>query len=109
MPQADLHYTNDIPLDAPRVLADIERTIAAQDAQAGDCKGRAHRLDAFHHSHVLLTVAVLKKPHRDDAFMAALLDAITAVLDGHLTQNCARSVELRFLSAHYRTGTFEAP
>lgn len=104
MPQADLLYSADLDLDAPAILAAVEAVIAAHDAGAGDCKGRAYPASSFHHSHVTLRVAMLDKPHRDDAFMSALLAAIEAEVKVRITQPCACAVELRFVSKHYSTG-----
>ena len=104
MPQADLMYSCDIEVDAPALLAEIESAIADHDSGAGLCKGRAFPVQEFQSSHVMLSVALLNKPHRDDVFMQALLVKLVKVVDEHITQTCSRSVQLNFLSPFYETG-----
>lgn len=104
MPQADLFYTDDLDLDAVGVLRAVEQAIKARDESAGACKGRAVPVAQFHHSHVLLRVAVLEKPHRDAPFRAAMVAELIRVLDGLLPAGCQRAVELRFLSPDYISG-----
>ncbi|PTX54062.1 hypothetical protein C8N43_2867 [Litoreibacter ponti] len=107
MPQADLLYSADLTIDAPDILSAVEQVIAARDSGAGACKGRAYPSREFHHSHVTLRVAMLDKPHRDDAFMGDLLRAIEAEVKSHVSQPCALAVELSFSSSHYSTGMHE--
>ncbi|MBU2992759.1 hypothetical protein Q4555_03865 [Octadecabacter sp. 1_MG-2023] len=104
MPQADLKYSVDMKIDAAALLAAIETEISDFDSGAGDCKGRAYPAAEFNHTHVFLTVRVLDKPHRDAAFMQALLEKLTSVVDQHIEQSCSRSVELAFLPKTYATG-----
>ena len=104
MPQADLKYSGDVKFDTIKLLADIEALILRHDSGAGACKGRAYPAQAFHHSHVLLEVGVLDKPHRDKAFMQALLDDLTALLDAALPKGTERAVSLKFALEHYETG-----
>lgn len=104
MPQADLKYSADLVLDAPALLAEVEAVILRHDGGAGACKGRAYPAAGFHHSHVLLEVGILDKPHRDQAFCAALLADLTALLDAALPTGTERAVALSFATAHYTTG-----
>lgn len=106
MPQVDLDYSADIALDAPALLAAIEAEILRQDPTAGDSKGRAQRVEEFHHSHVFLTVQLLPKPHRDDAYSQRMLGALDTLLAGHLTQSCAVSIRLAYSLAPYVTRHF---
>lgn len=101
MPQADLKYSADLDLDGKTLLAAIEAEIDALDQSAGTCKGRAERVEEFHHSHVFLTVQLLPKPHRDEAYSQRLLVALDALLARHLTQPCAISVRLAYSLVPY--------
>ncbi|WP_390912094.1 hypothetical protein [Pseudosulfitobacter sp. SM2401] len=103
MPQADLNYSSDLTLNAPAILAAIESTIAAFDGAAGACKGRAHKVAEFHHTHVLIKVSVLEKPHRDTAFMNALAQKLETAIKAHLHAPCAFSLALSFLPNAYIT------
>ena len=101
MPQADIHYTSDIAIDFPALFLAIEGTISGLDATSGDCKCRAHPVNDFHHSHVLINIAVLEKPHRDKAFMTNLGEALVEKCSLAMNGQGALSVQLSFLSEHY--------
>lgn len=107
MPQADLRYSSQILLDAPAVLATIETVISAHDGGAGACKGRAYPLDQTHHTHVHLMLRMLKKPHRDDAFMQALLAALQTALRPFILAPCILGIELGFIEPHYSSVTLD--
>lgn len=107
MPQADLSYSSQIALDPAAVLATIEAVISAQDSGAGACKGRAHPLETTHHTHVLLRLRMLDKPHRDDAFMQTLLVALQTALRPLVPAPCILGIELGFLQRHYASLTLD--
>lgn len=105
MPQADLSYSANLALDAATILATIEQTIAAHDDTSGACKGRAFPLADTHHTHILLRLRMLRKPHRDDAFMQKLLTALQTALEPLVPTPCILGVELGFLEPHYASRT----
>ncbi|WP_299025548.1 hypothetical protein [uncultured Sulfitobacter sp.] len=107
MPQADLSYSSQIPLDAAAVLAAIEQAIHSHDDGAGECKGRAYALEETHHTHVLLRLRMLQKSHRDDAFMQGLLGALQDALRPLIPAPCILGIELGFLEPHYRSVTLD--
>ena len=108
MPHATLSYSSDLQLDAGAMLRDIEETILAHDAGAGACKGRAYSASVFHHSHIMIDIALLDKPHRDAAFMAALARDLEARIKVHLLSPCAFSMEVRFSGSQYVTNMHQA-
>ncbi len=101
MPQADLSYSSQIALDVAKILATIEEVIAVHDSGAGECKGRAHPLEQTHHTHVLLRLRMLDKPHRDDVFMQTLLGSLQGALAPLIPAPCILGIELGFLERHY--------
>ncbi len=103
MPQADLCYSAELNLDASAVLAQIETVIAGHDSTAGQCKGRAFPIESTHHRHVFLRVAVLKKAHRDPAFMTELQKKLLAVLTPTVSAPCNVAVELNWSSDQYES------
>ena len=107
MPQADLSYSAQIALDPAIILAKIEEVISAYDGNAGDCKGRAFAVENTHHSHILLRLRMLRKPHRDDTFMQGLLAALQTELRSHIPSPCILGIELGFLETHYSSLTLE--
>lgn len=105
MPQADLSYTADLDFDAAKALAVIEETIKSRDETAGNCKGRAHAVQTTHHDHVLLRVAVLEKPHRDEAFMNAMTQSLIEALKPLIPAGTPYNVLITFLSPYHQAAT----
>ena len=107
MPHAELRYSDDLKIDAVRLLQEIEATILRHDAEAGECKGRAYPAVLFHHSHLLATVSLLAKPHRNTAFIAALSDDLERTIKAAIPQSCFFSLDIRFGSQIYVTNRHE--
>lgn len=107
MPQADLSFSAEIEFDAAAALTKIEEVIVAHDASSGACKGRAHALEITHHRHVLLRLRMLDKPHRDDAFMKALVQALQTAISPLLPAPCIFGLEIGFLETHYSSLTID--
>lgn len=105
MPQAELTYSAHLKLDAAALLASAETTIHKADASAGLCKGRALPIAVTHHDHVLLRIRVLEKPHRDAAFMHALLEDLHTTLQPLISSPCELSIELGFQSPYGSSAT----
>ncbi|OED46215.1 hypothetical protein [Leisingera sp. S232] len=103
MPHAELKYSSDLEFDAKAVLADIEAVIQEHDGGAGACKGRAYPVECFHHTHINISIALLTKAHRDQAFSAALLAALESCIKAHLKQPCEFSLGLSYSSPFYVT------
>lgn len=109
MPHAELKYSSDLEIDAGAVLAAIEQTIQRHDAGSGECKGRAYPADVFHHTHVIVSLSLLQKPHRDAAFTTALVQDVEAVVKSMIPQSCFFSLALDYSSGVYVTNRHEAP
>ena len=56
MPHADIKYTSDIQIDLQTLMSHIEEIIFDLDPTSGACKGRAQRIDEYHHSHINIEV-----------------------------------------------------
>ena len=107
MPHAEIKYSDDLNIDAVGLLKEIEAVILEHDPGAGDCKGRAFPIKDWHHTHVLLEVAMLTKPHRDDAFSQTMIKAFERVLHAHLSQKTYVSISLTYMGDTYFTGVFD--
>lgn len=105
MPQADLHYTADLTPDACAVLSRIEEVIHAFDDHAGTCKGRAQRVEDFHHSHMLLRLSMLPKDHRDATYAAELSERLVDLLAKSARGSFVANVQIRFDLEHYAIAT----
>lgn len=103
MPHAEIKYSDDLRIDSAAILAEIEAIIQRHDSGAGACKGRAYPTSEYHHSHVTVSVNLLVKPHRDDAFSAALLSALEQAVSARLPRPCEFSFGLHYSTPHYVT------
>ena len=80
MPHADLKYSPDLSFDPQAMFETIKRTILAYDSGSGDCKCRSYPAEAGNHTHLLIEISMLSKPHRDAGFTRALRDTIAAAV-----------------------------
>ena len=64
MPHADIKYTADIQIDLKTLMSDIEKIILDLDPTAGACKGRAIKVDEYHHSHINIEIRMFATKHR---------------------------------------------
>lgn len=103
MPHATLQYSADLDIDAGAILAEIEAIILSHDSGAGDTKGRAYPAEVFHHTNFKAEVALLAKPHRNAAFVAALQADLSAAIAQHLPRPCWLSIDLVFSGPGYHT------
>ncbi|NVK13430.1 MAG: hypothetical protein HWE35_04555 [Rhodobacteraceae bacterium] len=103
MPHAELKYSSDLDIDAKAILAEIETVILEHDSGAGACKGRAYPAGQYHHSHITISVALLTKPHRDEAFSRSLLADLESRIKARLHQPCEFSLGLSYSTPFYVT------
>lgn len=107
MPHCELSYSSDLTIDANAILAEVEACILRHDDGAGDTKGRAYPAPVFHHTHLMVSVALLAKPHRNAAFMAALQTDLVDLISAHLPRPCWLSVDISFSTQNYHTEFLE--
>lgn len=103
MPHCELHFSDDLEFDAQAMLAEVEAVILRHDPGAGETKGRAYPATHYRHTHLKATVALLSKPHRDAAFVAALQAELTDVLGRDLPRPCWLSIDITFSTPNYHT------
>ena len=107
MHHAELKYSSDLAINVAAKLADIEQTTLRHDARSGDCKGRAYPTDQYHHSHLILKISMLPKPHRDETFTAALMQDLEQLVKARIPQSCGFSFALEYNRAAYVTNFHE--
>ena len=105
MPHADLKYSPDLSFDKQAMFEAIEQTILAHDSGSGDCKCHSYPAEASNHTHLLIEISMLTKPHRDANFTRALRDA--AAVKNHLQQSCYISLAITYSDAMYLTDQHE--
>jgi len=103
MPHAEIKYTTDLELDSEEILSVIEATILRHDDGSGECKGRAYPTDEYRHTHILVSISMLQKPHRDGTFTKALLGDLEKNIKACLTQSCRFSLSLNYNLKNYIT------
>jgi len=103
MPHAELKFSTDLEIDAVAILAEIEKIILEHDSGAGACKGRGYPTSHYHHSHVTISVALLTKPHRDEAFSQALLADLENRIKALISAPCEFSLGLTYSTPFYVT------
>lgn len=103
MPHVEVNYTNDLNIDFNALFVAIETAINQLDASAGDCKSRAYPCITYRHSHILITVSFLKKPHRDDDFTKKMTQTLELTIKKHLPQPCYFSLLVEYNPLQYVT------
>lgn len=101
MPHADLSYSADQTLPAKELLEKIEAVIHAYDPSSGACKGRAHPIAEFNHTHIYLRLSMLPKEHRDAEFAKGLGQKLIDVLVSYASAPCGINVNICFDLVHY--------
>ncbi len=97
MPQLEVQYSGDLDIDAKDILVSVEAAIKDHDSGTGNVKGRALKADDFHHSGIMLTLSLAKRPNRDDAFMSELAAKLGDLLKSKISQPCNVSLTVQFL------------
>lgn len=104
MPQVELHFTKGLSIDDQSLFAEVERVINEIDDSAGMCKSRVYCVENYRHDHLLLRVLLMRKPHRDPAFMKDLHQRLLSIAKPLFPTSCAWSVLLDFSSEYYTAG-----
>jgi len=103
MPHAEIKCSSDLDIHFEKLFAGIESTINQHDSSAGECKGRAYPTTLYKHSHILITISMLTKPHRDEVFTKNLSNALEVEIKKHLNQDCFFSLLLKYNLVQYVT------
>ena len=107
MPHADLKYSPDLSFDPQAMFETIKQTILAYDSGSGDCKCRSYPAEAGNHTHLLIEISMLSKPHRDAGFTRAQRDTIAAAVKKQLQQSYYISLAVIYSDAMYLTDRHE--
>lgn len=103
MPHAEIKYSDNLEIDVQKAFSLIEDIINDFDSNTGECKCRAYPSPQFKYPHVLITIAMLTKPYRDEAFTAELMQALENGLKALLTQSCYFSLQIDYSLTSYIT------
>ncbi|KGJ93660.1 tautomerase family protein [Colwellia psychrerythraea] len=103
MPHVEIKYSDNIKLDTNIVFDEVEEVINKHDKSAGECKSRAYPCSRFKYAHLLVTVSLLTKPHRDELFTQKLSNEIESVIKSHLKQSLYFSLNIEYSLNYYTT------
>ena len=107
MPHTDIKYTSDIQIDFKTLLSDIEEIILDLDPTSGACKGRALKVDEFHHSHINIEITLFATKHRDIDLLNELTNRIDRRAKSTPKKAAHVSVKLEFTPVTYPTGFYD--
>lgn len=103
MPHCELHYSDNLEIDAKSLLVEIERVVNEHDPSARECKGRAFPTGIYHRPHLKVTVSMLTRPYRDEAFTQALMADLESCIKAQIAQSCYFSLLVEYSSDYYVT------
>ncbi|PKG38039.1 hypothetical protein [Psychromonas sp. Urea-02u-13] len=103
MPHIEIKYSDNLDIDACKIFDELEKVINNMDMSAGECKSRAYPCAVYKYSHLLLTISLLTKPHRDNEFTQKLSLAIEQTIKKYLKQSLYFSMNIEYSIAHYTT------
>lgn len=103
MPHVEIKYSDNLNINVEIIFDDVESIINEKDASAGECKSRAYPCSQYKYSHILVTVSLLTKPHRDKAFTQSLSLEIEKAIKVHLQQSLYFSLNIEYSQDYYTT------
>jgi len=105
MPHVEIKYSDNLDIDTNKIFDSVEKIINDNDMSAGVCKSRAYPCSQYKYSHILVTVSLLTKPHRDKAFTEKLSGEIELAIKAHLKQSLYFSLNIEYSLDYYTTNT----
>ncbi len=103
MPHVEIKYSDNVEFDTNKVFDAIEAVINKKDKSAGECKSRAYPCTQYKYAHILVTVSLLPKPHRDKIFTEKLSSEIETAIKAHLKQSLYFSLNIEYSLNYYTT------
>ncbi|WP_299574585.1 hypothetical protein [uncultured Shewanella sp.] len=103
MPHVEIKYSDNLQFSVTSMFDEIEEIINHKDASAGVCKSRAYPCSKYKHTHILVTVSLLTKPHRDEQFTRELSAELEQAIKHHLKQSVYFSLKIEYSGAYYTT------
>jgi len=103
LPHVEIKYSDNLAIDTKVIFDVIEDVINKKDASAGECKSRAYPCSEYKYTHILVTVSLLTKPHRDKEFTLQLSSEIERAIKLHFKQSLYFSLNIEYSLAYYTT------
>lgn len=103
MPHVEIKYSDNLDIDTNEIFNVVETIINKCDMSAGECKSRAYPCNQYKYSHILITISLLTKSHRDKAFTQNLSIEIESAIKAHLKQSLYFSLNIEYSLEYYTT------
>jgi len=103
VPHVEIKYSDNVDIDTNEVFDIVERIINEKDISAGECKSRAYPCSQYKYSHILVTVSLLSKPHRDKVFTHHLSVELEKAIKAQLKQSLYFSLNIEYSLQYYTT------
>jgi len=103
MPHVEIKYSDNLNISTKVIFDDIESIINKKDSGAGECKSRAYPCSEYKYSHILITISLLTKAHRDEKFTFTLSHELEKSIKQHLKQSVYVSLNIEYSLAYYTT------
>lgn len=103
MPHVEIKYSDNLTIDTHDIFDAVEKVINSADISSGECKSRAYACTQYKYSHMLVTVSLLTKPHRDKVFTDKLSKEIEQAVKAHLNQSLYFSLNIEYSLDYYTT------
>jgi len=103
MPHVEIKYSENLNLDIENIFDVVEEIINKHDVSAGVCKSRAYPCSQYKYSHILVTISLLSKPHRNKIFTQKLSEEIEVSIKKQLKQSLYFSLNIEYSQSYYTT------
>ncbi|GEM_PF-160999 len=103
MPHVEIKYSDNLDIDTKQFFDDIEGVINKKDSGAGECKSRAYPCSEYKYTHIIVSISLLTKAHRDKEFTLKLSNELERVIKLHLKQSAYFSLNIEYSQAYYTT------
>ena len=103
MPHVEIKYSDNLEIDTKEIFNVIEGIINKKDSSAGVCKSRVYPCLEYKYSHILITISLLSKSHRDEEFTLTLSRELEKTIKQHLKQSVYFSLNIEYSLSYYTT------
>lgn len=103
MPHIEIKYSNNLEIDTNKIFNELENTINKHDSKAGVCKARAYPCNEYKYTHIITTISLLSKEHRDKVFTRNLSLEIEKNIKSYLNQSAYFTLNIEYSNPHYIT------
>ena len=103
MPHVEIKYSDNLDIDTKQIFDDVESVINKNDSSAGECKSRAYPCSEYKYTHIIVSISLLTKPHRDKEFTLKLSSELEQAIKRYLKQSAYFSLNIEYSQAYYTT------